>query len=287
MSIPIIFMHRTDDDYLSFILRQAKLASPESDVVLIGNSSNSKYASMGIKHAMIAHYHGGASEFANVYKHLSPCEYVYNLFCFQRWFILRDYMRGNNISQCWTLDTDVMLYANLNLEEYKRFSSEFTWTTYMSLQELEELCSVTLNHFRDPRLFEDLKTFTKETGNYIKETGMLALSDMVTQRLYLEKFLKRDRTHGIIGNSFFDNNLYFSFPGVETLDNRKKLYMINGYLHCRKENSTQFIQVNSVHFTTAANKKYIPYFFGPSLVPLANGTFYFDYNNCRWVPAQL
>ncbi|MED4779055.1 hypothetical protein [Brevibacillus choshinensis] len=276
-------MHRTDDDYLFYILRQAKIASPNSDVVLIGSPQNSKYASDGIKHAMIQNYHQGASEFAKVYKHMSPCEYYYNLFCFQRWFVLRDYMRSHNLNECWTLDSDVMLYADLSSHEYKSFSNEFTWTTYILRSELEDLCAVTQNHFADPRLFEKLKQFTKETGNYIKETGMLAISDMVTQWLFLEKYLKRDRIHGVIGDSFFDNNLHFSFPGVELLDNKKRLFLLNGTLYCKKINSDQFYRVNTVHFTTEANKKYVQHFYSPNLSSKSKGGYHFDYKTCRWI----
>ncbi|KQL48724.1 hypothetical protein AN963_02685 [Brevibacillus choshinensis] len=287
MSVPIIFLHRSDDSYLFYILRQAKIASPSSDVVLIGSPANMKYASQGIKHALIQDYSHGANEFAAVYKHLSPCEYYYNLFCFQRWFILRDYMRGNNLNECWTLDSDVMLYADLSREEYKTFSNEFTWTTYITLKEVEELCAVTQDHFSNPHLFEYLKQYTRETGNYIKETGMLAVSDMVTQRLYLENVLKKDRIHGIINNSFFDNNLFFSFPGVETLDNKKKIYMLNGTLYSKKMDTGQFMNVNTVHFTSEANKKYIPHFYKPNLLGKANGAYYFHYNSLQWVSTSI
>ncbi len=287
MSLPIIFFHRTDDSYLFHILRQAKIASPTSDVILIGSPSNRKYASDGIKHALISDYSQGAAGFAKVYKHLSICEYSYNLFCFQRWFVLRDYMRGNNISECWTLDSDVMLFTDLNRQEFKQFSGEFTWTTYMTLQELEELCTITQEHFSQPHLFEFLKRYTKETGNYIKENGMLAVSDMVTQRLHLEKYLKRDRTNGVIGDSLFDSNLFFSFPGVEMNDNKKKLYLINGSLFYKKVDNGQFMTANTIHFTTVPNKKYIQHVYMPNLSAISKGAYFFDYRTSQWLPAQL
>lgn len=283
MSVPIVFLHRTDDDYLFYVLQQAKIASPKSDVVLIGSPQNKKFATDGIKHELIPDYHQGASEFAKVYKHMSPCEYHYNLFCFQRWFILLDYMRSHNLNECWTLDSDVMLFADLSRQEFKGMSCEFTWTTYITRKDLEELCTITQNHFSDPHLFKYLKQYTKETGNYIKETNMLAISDMVTQRLHLEKYLKRERTNGVIGDSYFDNNLYFSFPGVEMLDNKKKIYLMNGTLFAKKVNSDQFVKVNTIHFTTGANKKYIPYFYSPNLSAKSKGSYFFNYPNCLWI----
>lgn len=284
MSVPIIFMHRTDDDYLFYVLKQAKIANPKSDVVLIGSPQNKKYASDGIRHELIQSYYQGASEFAKVYKHMSPCEYHYNLFCFQRWFVLRDYMKSRNLNECWILDSDVMLYADLSRQDFKSFSCEFTWTTYITRRDVEELCEITQNHFNNPKLFEYLKQFTKETGNYIKEMNMLAISDMVTQRLHLEKYLKRSRTNGVIGDSFFDNNLFFSFPGVEMLENKKRMFLMNGALYAKKVNSDQFFRVNTVHFTTEANKKYIPHFYSPNLSTRNKGGYYFNYSSCQWIP---
>ncbi|RCW50892.1 hypothetical protein [Paenibacillus prosopidis] len=290
MPIPILFFHWSDDYYLEHVLKQAKMASPASDVILIGNHNNSKYATDGIKHAMIHNYYQGAAEFERVYKHMTPNEYFYNRFCFQRWFILRDYMRAHHITECWVLDTDVMLYVDLNLTEYKRFSGEWTWTTFITLQELEELCMVTLIHFKEDSLFEYLKYYTKETGHF---HGMLAISDMVTQKLYYEKYLNRtDATQGVFGDSLFDRSIYFylpyfSSPGFETLDNKKKIYLINGVLKCKRSDNGQFMKLNSVHFTTHANKKYIPHFYEPHLSHYKNGAYYYDYATLQWLPTSI
>lgn len=287
MSIPIIFIHRTDNDYLHYILQQAKLANPQSDVILIGSQQNSKYATAGVKHAMIRDYFTGSEEFAKVYKHMSPCEYYYNLFCFQRWFVLRDYMRQNRIDTCWVIDSDIMVYADMSRPEYSAFSNEITMTSYSRLPEIEELCSLTLDYFRDPHLFEVLKKFTYDSGHYIKETGMLAISDMVTQLMYYQSDGKRVRNNGVFNNSFFDTNLYFAFPGVEMLDNKKKVYLIDGTFFCKKTDTGQYIRVNSIHFTTEANKPYIQHFYMPNLSKYAKGAYFFNYGNFGWTPTAL
>jgi hypothetical protein len=285
MSIPIIFLHRTDDSYLSFVLRQAKLTNPHSEVVLIGSPPNSKYAVNGIKHALIDDYFTGAAEFASVYKHLSPCEYYYNLFCFQRWFVLRDYMRSHHLRECWAIDSDVMLYADMKQRDFTYFASENTITSYTAISEIEDLCKLTLEHFSDPQLYEQLKEYTRLSGHVT--SGQLAVSDMVTQRLYFETMLNRSRCHGFFGSSLFDTNLTFSFPGVEMLDNKKKIYLIDGGLFFKKRDSGEYLRVNSLHFTTGANKKYIPYFYMPNYSPILKGSYYFNYESCHWIPTSL
>lgn len=281
MTLPIIFIHRTDDAYLYYILRQAKLSNPNSDVILLGSKSNAKYISNDTKHFMIDDYSEGASNFAKSYKHLSSNEYHYNLFCFQRWFVLRDFMRKHKIPECWVFDSDVMLYTNINKQEYRNFSYEFTWTTITTLKDIEDLCKLQQEYFSDPKLHEDLKIFTKETGHHLSN-GDLLVSDMVTQRLFFERHLKGNRVHGIYSNSFFDNNLHLSFPGVEMLDDKKKIYLIDGTLCCKKTGSNQFYKLNSVHFTTTANKKFIECCYSPNTASKNKGAYFFDYKTSQW-----
>ncbi|RCW50894.1 hypothetical protein [Paenibacillus prosopidis] len=287
MSIPIMFLHWTDNDYLAYTLRQAKISSPASDVILIGTDINNKYCGDGIHHVQMHNYYHGAAEFERVYKHLTPNEYVYNRFCFQRWFVLRDFMKTHHFTECWVLDTDIMLYTDLSNPKYKCFSGEWTWTTYITLKELEELCTVTHIHFQEDNLFEYLKYFTKQKDAYSRTHEGYAISDMVTQTLYYDNYLLRDRMYGVFEDSFFDNELFSAHPGVETLDNKKKIYLINGNLMCRRSDNGQFIKAITIHFTQSVNKKYIPHFYGPNLSPYNYGSYYFDYTSCQWIPTSL
>lgn len=284
MAIPIIFSHRTDSEYVYYSLRQAKVSNPDSDVFLFGTSSNIKNISGNTKHVMINDYSKGASDFAKVYKHVTINPYDYNLFCFQRWFILRDYMRQHNISECWGFDTDVMLFTDLKNPEYQNFSYEFSWTTITTLKDLEEFCTMQLEYFSHQKLFEELKIYTKEIGLYNQKTGFI-ISDMVTMRLYFEKQLKRKKLNGLFSNSYFDHNIQKNFPGIEMLNNKKKVYLIDGNFYCKKTDSNQFIKLNSLHFQSPKNKKFMKYFYSPNTKN--KGEYFFDYNTCQWIETRV
>ena len=88
--LPIIFLHNTNSDYLKYSLGQAKRSNPESAIYLIGNDSNDCYNF--VEHHSFSNYFQGAIEFSKIYKHYNTTSYKYEVFCFQRWYILLEFL---------------------------------------------------------------------------------------------------------------------------------------------------------------------------------------------------
>lgn len=278
MPLPILFIHRGDEDYVRFCLQQAKMSNPLSDVILLGNAGNRKHANERIRHEMMQPYFQGAAEFAGIYRHVSPNAYEYNLFCLQRWYILRDFMRMSGISVCCYLDSDVMLYTDINDPKYRNFSFEFTWTSFVSLPELERFCTFLTSCFFEDRLFEQVESYTWQIGQP-------AVSDMVLFSLYAEKLTKYRTVYGIFEHDCFDHNLNVASQGIEAAeDGKKNVYLRNGSLFFRHAASGRFFRVNSLHFQGPPAKRYIPYFYSPHLPRDAEQTLLFDYATCQWLP---
>jgi hypothetical protein len=57
-----------------------------------------------------------AVEFQKIYKHYSPNGFIYERFCFLRWFLLRDFMLAHGLKHVLHLDSDVLLYVDVNAE---------------------------------------------------------------------------------------------------------------------------------------------------------------------------
>ena len=110
MALPIIFIHQTDASFIEHTVAQAKRFNPQSPIHFIGDASNSWHP--GVTHHQISDYFEDARKFRRIYLHLNGNGYHYELFCFQRWFILRDFAKRHGIASCLYIDTDVMLYAN-------------------------------------------------------------------------------------------------------------------------------------------------------------------------------
>lgn len=108
---PIIFIHDGNSDYLRYSIAQAALTSHERQICLIGDDSNDCYPYA--RHYNFRDYIANAITFSKNYLHLSPNDRGFELFCFVRWFILRDFMLLNKLERAVYIDSDIMLYDKL------------------------------------------------------------------------------------------------------------------------------------------------------------------------------
>lgn len=281
MFLPIVFLHRGDDDYLAYSLAQAKLSNPNSPIILLGKSGNQPFAQNGVTHHLMDHYMSTAAEFAKIYKHIHYMPYEYNLFCFQRWFILRDFMRQHNISKCCYLDSDVLLYTDVNNPMFDTFMMEFVWTNFVEIQRLEQFCAFVTAHFENLELFGEVLAFTHKNVDHVRQ-GMPLITDMVLGMMYLNQCPGYRKTYGLYHDGFFDGNIQQSLL-TESIDEKKKIYLIDGTLYCKELKTNRNVKLYSLHFQGTVMKHYMKYFYSPAL--FQKGTFFFDYQSARWLPA--
>jgi hypothetical protein len=102
--LPIVFLHNTNSDYLKYSLGQAKHSDPESRIYLIGDISNDCYDF--VEHHSFSNYFQGALDFSKIYRHYNTTSYEYEIFCFQRWYILLEFLVNNQIEKCLYVDSD-------------------------------------------------------------------------------------------------------------------------------------------------------------------------------------
>ena len=110
--VALIFTHKGSSDYLWYCLEQAKISCPDCRIILLGDDAN-KTDNPNIEHYLITDVMQSADDFEKVYRHQSSNPYWYALICFQRWFIIRDFVEKNNISRFYGCDTDIMIYDDL------------------------------------------------------------------------------------------------------------------------------------------------------------------------------
>ena len=107
---PIILIHRGDSFYLAHTIAQARSSNPESRLILLGDRSNSFY--LGVEHHSYEDYFDEAREFTNLftYEFFPNYQYPWILFCHQKYFALRDFVRAKGINRFLLIDSDVLLY---------------------------------------------------------------------------------------------------------------------------------------------------------------------------------
>ncbi|QXD15884.1 hypothetical protein GQ464_002745 [Rhodocaloribacter litoris] len=122
MPSPLVFIHQGFSDYLPFTLRQARAADPENDIYLLGNAANARFPFL--HHVDAAQFAGATRAFAQVYRHHSTNRYDFELVCFQRWFLLRAFMRSAGLETAFVLDSDVMLYASARVLDARHIDGQ-------------------------------------------------------------------------------------------------------------------------------------------------------------------
>ena len=189
MAIPIILIHRSNSNYLPYTIAQAKWTNPRSHLFLIGDESN-RYEL--VEHKSIAAYMDSATQFAYVYRHLSTNPIEYELFCFQRWFILKDFMARQALEQCFYLDSDVMLYENITHDQQRLKDISIALTADVpsavfvnAFTALEQFCHFVFNLYQNPNSLQRLEAAFKEQ---LHNSTATSISDMFAFAEYRQQY---------------------------------------------------------------------------------------------------
>lgn len=112
MEYPFVIIHRGYSAYLKWAIKQASIVSDK--VVLIGNEENERLKHIVRYQPMTGFSDPLYAEFLKVYEHMSTNDYKFELICFERWFLLLDYMNRESLEIVVHLDSDVMIFNDLH-----------------------------------------------------------------------------------------------------------------------------------------------------------------------------
>jgi hypothetical protein len=113
--IPVLQFFRGNPPYLNLSLQQAQRFN--QDVILIGDTSNQKIIR---QHYPYTDYNQRFQSFTQVYEHLSSNSADFETRCFQRFFVLHQWMAAHDQDKVFMIDSDLLLYANLT-EFYEKY----------------------------------------------------------------------------------------------------------------------------------------------------------------------
>jgi hypothetical protein len=259
MNIPIVTVQKNDADCLLYCLAQAKSTNPTSEIYLIGDKQNDLYKFINCHY--IHDYETEAKIFEKYYKHLDSNTYEFGLICFQRWFVLKEFMKKNNYNSLLHIDPDVMLYKDISQEEnFANCDLALSGDANEGLlacghscfinnfKVLEELCDFIMQHYKDETKFKEIEEIYRKLN---ENNNISGISDMVL----LKKFIQTNKfkiIHNgmIINNSIYDDN--FNCPGeYEASGNTKYIFMQNKKPYGIHSGTKETIAFNSLHFQGA------------------------------------
>jgi len=262
---------------MEYSLRQAAYTNPDSEIILLGDESNVCFDF--VTHVDMKNYFRRAGEFTKIYRHYSTNPYGYELFCFQRWLILEDYLLDRGCEEVFVCDSDVMLYSNITglmasdypdidagvmfgvSEEYVSVSLSYWKTEYLKC-----FNECILNTYKDENFMKDLE---KSWHEIIAEKKVGAISDMTISEHFYHKYRNRIKIVSLVetrNGSFFDININLQenfYPEEYQMRfGKKKLLWENKIPYGYSLMQKKFIRFNCIHCQGPAKFSVSQYYTG-------------------------
>jgi hypothetical protein len=255
--IPVILIHNGFQDYVNYTINQA---ANKNKVYLLGDSN----PNLSIDNFEFINYneldHNEYNSFHPNYIHLNTTSYNYELFCFKRWFMLKSFMIKNNLDVVFYIDSDVLLFSNVN-EEWLKFNQyEITLlhrtaavSSFFTLKGITDFCNMLITIYSNKIQYP----FKKIESHYRvrQECGLPGgVCDMT-----LLEFFHYDSGFGggpgkvgemmqIIDNSTYDHNINAKDQDFEFINGVKKIKIIDGHPFVFNEKLNKDVKFNSIHF---------------------------------------
>ncbi|MBM4147014.1 MAG: hypothetical protein FJ240_12225 [Nitrospira sp.] len=272
--LPVVFIHVGNPEYLRYTLAQAKINNPGSLVYLIGDDTNDIYEF--VEHYKIHDHESGANSFSKLYKHHSANSIDGEHFCFRRWFILKEFMEQNAINQCLYLDSDVLLFSDLQEEHRKYRNCGLTnslgfspgFNIFNNLKVINDFCEFVTKAFISDSLYNNLiDTANQQSFSCGNVSDMVAFYEYQKRTRY-----KVGDVSVITDHSRHDPNMRLS-EGFEMDGGIKKVIWIDNNPYCREISSGSLIRFNSLHFQGGLKYLIKDYF---------RGKLYYSDENKKW-----
>jgi len=200
-------------------------------------------------------YYGSAREFSKHYAHMSFTPQRFEQFCFERWFIILDFVKKNNIEQFLCLDSDVLLFCNADEVRDKYNSYSFTirgncgagLNYFSSSKALEDFCEYTASHYTNPKRFHTLEL--NWAGYQDRKHG--GVCDMLLLALYLEENKEKIGDVGKI-----ENYELYEYCIQDVFQNKEKIIYKNKVPSVFKKETGRWIKLKSFHINVEKDKIY-------------------------------
>ena len=256
--LPIVFVHYGSSSELSLVLSLAVRRNPNSSVILLGDSGSLGIS--GVEYFDFHNYFESAGKFEKIYCHLSAYSQQFELFCFQRWFIVRDFMRRHGLKSCFHADSDVLLMGDLMLEKQRLPLCDMTLSfghagfcghnSYINnLHVLEAFCSHVEEEFsKGEECLQRQIGFNRLEMFFELRNNIEPLNDMRLWRSFRQEGLFQFADSArVIDWSTFDHYLGSPQSGYEMEGNAKKFTWKGGFPYCFHARLAIPIRFVSIH----------------------------------------
>lgn len=240
--------------YVALALFQAVRINPSADIYFI---TDNEAAAKEVHFVPYERYKKSTDEFRSLYFHMSRQGFEVERLCIERWFAIRDLMHEKNLTRCFCLDTDVLLFNSVASIARRFADCDYTLLNGMSwgtvfinnVSVLDRFCEFILKTYhRDQEiwpLFADYTGFSRpyQPMNNLTDMGFV---DMF-HRLYGHEYRVREQGE-IMEGQLIDPNFNIPNPGM-VMDGRfKKVEWIEGFPFGQRADTGALVRYDLLHF---------------------------------------
>ncbi|MEK0368722.1 MAG: hypothetical protein QQN62_03840 [Nitrosopumilus sp.] len=212
---------------MEFSLKQAKRTNPNAIIHVIGDHTNNIFNF--VKHYNISNYCQNAQKFEKVYKHLDSLRRIYVLSNIKAYsFMLNEFIISRNIDRFLLVDTDVMIYCNVEKEFERLKEWDFSLgetipgdlamcpspVFWNNVKALDEFCKFVMNVYTG----KDLDNYNKAVDHYEDRRARGLQGGVCVMTLYAlferSKCFKVYHVENVENNSTHELNLNISTNGL-------------------------------------------------------------------------
>lgn len=159
-SPPLIIHHDGFQPHLPFCLWQNRRTNPHRDLILLGDETNRVHG-IDYRHAEMRGYQKKNAFLIRAYRHVTGSEFRKERSHLERWFVLSDFLEESGIQNFYFMDSDYLLFCDLDRHEPAWFAEEAAGTPlfwgfcyFRSADLVHGFCDWLLELYRAEKRFE-------------------------------------------------------------------------------------------------------------------------------------
>lgn len=263
--IPVVIIHLNNSFYLDAIIERS---IQSNNIVYLLSNITPKYQHNNFNVINIDDLMSEDNKkFSSIYQHLHVGPKDYELFCFQRWFILKEFIKKYGMDTVFHIDSDVLLFKDVSQEwnKYDQYTMTVTHgcsgaTSFMTKEGLEKFTQMLIKVYKDKSYY--FNTLVSKFETMLKFNIMGGVCDMTLLELFKNNhdlgggFGRVGEMMQIIDNSTYDHNINVSDSDYAIEKNIKKIEFINNQICVYNTRLNRYVSFNALHCQGAA-KQYI------------------------------